>query len=255
MPTTISCAVRNESILLRLDSTNEGGPRRNYEMWRARTYAEKEPDTLDWIDGFDVPRPPDDDVVFFDVGANMGLYALYAAKRWGNRISVLGFEPEALNFAKLSGNIVLNGLSGRVIPYCVAIGGKTGLSRFYANRFQPGAALHALGEPITQGAKRFEPGSEQGTVSFTLDDLVYAYGAPTPRYVKIDVDGIEAEIIDGASRLLSDRCLESVLVEVYMDGEKAERIIVAFDAAGMVLSNSEPVDYSTGTVTNLIFRR
>jgi FkbM family methyltransferase len=255
MSTTISCAVRNESILLRLDSAEESGAGRNYEMWRARSYEEKEPDTLDWIDAFGALDPSEGQVVFYDIGANMGLYSLYAAKRWGDRISVLGFEPEALNFAKLNRNINANRLSGRIIPYCAAIGGRTGLSRFYANRFQPGAALHALGEPITQGAKRFEPGNEQGAVSFTLDDLVYVYGAPTPRYVKIDVDGIEAEIIDGAKRLLSDAGLESVLVEVYMDGNTAKRIIASFDAAGMTLTNTEPVDYTPGTVTNLIFRR
>ena len=99
------CPVRGVDILLDVDSEDESGDVRNYEMWRAGHYDDKEPDTLDWID---THFKPGDTV--FDIGANIGQYSLYAAKRLNHDIAILAFEPEALNFAKLNRNIVLNGL-------------------------------------------------------------------------------------------------------------------------------------------------
>ena len=70
---------------------------------RATTLLSKEPETIQWIDGFK------DGVVLWDIGANVGVYALYAAIR--RKASVLAFEPSAPNFHVLSRNIHLNSLT------------------------------------------------------------------------------------------------------------------------------------------------
>ena len=56
--------------------------------FRWRSYNEKEPETLDWIDTALV-----DGDVFLDVGANVGVYSLYAALRHP-RLRVIAIEPE-----------------------------------------------------------------------------------------------------------------------------------------------------------------
>ena len=47
----------------------------NLVKWRVKTFFTKEPDTLNWIDNFK------EDEIFWDIGANIGLYSLYAAKK------------------------------------------------------------------------------------------------------------------------------------------------------------------------------
>ena len=47
----------------------------NLVKWRVKTFFTKEPDTLKWIDNFK------EDEIFWDIGANIGLYSLYAAKK------------------------------------------------------------------------------------------------------------------------------------------------------------------------------
>ena len=80
-----TCSVRGLSIDLLVTS--------EIEHYRADTYASKEPDTLDWLDA-----ELNDEDVFFDIGANIGVYSLYAAAlNAGCR--VFAFEPEAQNFA------------------------------------------------------------------------------------------------------------------------------------------------------------
>lgn len=240
--------MRELTILIDVEGDNEGS--RNHELWRANTFNEKEPDTLDWIDTWFRPGE-----TIYDVGANIGQYALYAARRLDERARVLAFEPEALNYAKLNRNILLNGLGEVVTAYPFAISDRTAVQHFYSKTFAPGAALHALGEPVTQGAVPFAPQNRQGTLAVSLDDLTGRFGLPFPDHVKIDVDGIEDKIVAGGSQTLEDARLKTVLIEVYMFEDMARRIETAFFERGFALANVSPVDYSEGIVQNLIFKR
>jgi len=250
MGDVVECHVGGETVLLHVDSRVEGEDASNREMWRVRTYTTKEPDTLAWIDA----SFQQGDVIY-DVGANIGQYSLYAAKRLRGKCTVLAFEPEALNYAKLNRNIVLNGLMGIVIPYCLAVTEKMALNVFYVQTFAPGAALHSWGRPVTQGERTFSPQNRQGMVGLSLDDLTGRFGLPFPNHIKIDVDGIEAEIIRGAPQTLSDSRLKTALVEVYMFDEVADQIRGAFASHGFGLANADKVEFTQGTVRNMIFAR
>jgi FkbM family methyltransferase len=250
MDEVVTCDVGGVSVLLNVDPEVWAGETRSFERWRADTYATKEPDTIAWIDQF-----VQEGDVLYDVGANIGLYTLYAAKRRHGHCRVLAFEPEALNYARLNQNIVRNGLSEAVTAYCLAITDRTVLDLFYVKAFAPGAALHAFGRPVTQGEKPFAPKNRQGMLGVSLDDLTGGFGLLFPNHIKIDVDGIEERIVEGAARTLTDPRLKSVLVEVFMFEDVAERIKERFFRAGWTLHNDDVIEYRPGTVANLIFRR
>ena len=250
MSTIITCNVRDQVILIDVESEGDGEASRNHELWRANSFNEKEPDTLDWIDSSFQPGE-----TIYDVGANIGQYSLYAAHRLRGRARILAFEPEALNQAKLNKNILLNDLGKVVTAYPIAVSDRTAIQHFYSKTFAPGAALHALGEPVTQGAVAFAPQNRQGTMAVSLDDLTGRFGLPFPNHVKIDVDGIEDKIVAGASRTLEDTRLKTVLIEVYMFDDMARNIETAFFKRGFILANASPVDYTEGIVQNLIFKR
>ena len=246
----IRCQVGSESILLDLDSPDDAAGERNFEKWRADTYATKEPDTLAWID-----RCVRAGEVLYDVGANIGQYGLYAGKRLAGRLKVLAFEPEALNYAKLNRNIVLNRLAGVVVPYCLAVTDRTGPDQFYVRTFRPAASLHAMHRPVTQGEQPFEAANIQGMMGASIDDLAGRFALPFPNHIKVDVDGIEERIVAGARATLADARLRSLLIEVYMAGDTADRITRAVVACGMRLANAEQADYTPGVASNLLFVR
>ena len=250
MGTTITCNVREQAILIDVETDGESEGARNHELWRAKSFNEKEPDTLDWIDTWFQPGE-----TIYDVGANIGQYSLYAARKLNGRARVLAFEPEALNQAKLNRNILLNDLGEVVTAYPIAVSDRTAIEHFYSKTFAPGAALHALGEPVTQGAVAFAPQNRQGTMAVSLDDLTGRFCLPFPNHVKIDVDGIEDKIVAGAPRTLEDARLKTVLIEVYMFKNMARKIETAFFKRGFTLANASPVDYTEGIVQNLIFQR
>jgi FkbM family methyltransferase len=174
-------------------------------LWRAETLTTKEPDTIEWIDSFGA------NALLYDVGANVGLYSLYAALT-GAR--VIAFEPEAQNYALLNRNIHANALQEKVSALNVAAGDSTRISHLYLSRFEAAGALHNFDKPVDYNKQPFAPEFKQGVMGARIDDLIEKFDLPRPTHLKVDVDGCERAVIDGASNTLRDAGLRSVLIEL-----------------------------------------
>lgn len=175
-------------------------------LLRANLLASKEPETLSWIDSFGTGE------VFFDIGANIGVFSVYAALH--RNCDVYAFEPEAKNYACLNRNIWLNALGRRVKALNVGLHDASGLEFLNLHDLASGAALHALGEAVDWRKARFAPKFEQAVLAFTLDELIERFGLPQPDHIKLDVDGNEDRIVRGGRRTLSNPALKSLLVEI-----------------------------------------
>jgi FkbM family methyltransferase len=248
MGTIISCKVGGENILLDMDRLeDEPG---NRELWRAKNYETLEPGTIKWIETFF--RKGD---VIYDIGANIGQYSLYAAVKLKKDCRIIAFEPESLNYAKLSRNIMANDLSGIITAYCLAVSDKMSLDYFYVRRFGPGQALHSFGTNVGQDRKEFSPEYRQGMMGVSLDDLTQRFAMPFPNHIKIDVDGTEDLIVKGAPCSLADARLRSVLIEIYITGDIVPRISEIFFKHGFILSNKDSLVIKEGITGNFIFTR
>ena len=100
----------------------------------------------------------------FDIGANVGVFSLYAALHRDCR--VYAFEPESKNYACLNKNILLNGLGRRVKALNVALHDRTEVQFLNLHDLASGSALHSVGEPIDQCGTIFKPKFEQGNSCF-----------------------------------------------------------------------------------------
>lgn len=176
--------------------------------WRYDTIYEKEPETVAWINGFR------DGEVFWDIGANIGIYTVYAAMmREG--LHVIAFEPMASNYYILNKNIFLNSLQDRVLAYPVALAERTQFGLFNISINAPGHAVNHFGdreETLVCGDDERQVAFRQGMIGFAADDLIDRFGFRQPTHIKIDVDGIENLILRGAGNVL--RGVESLLVEM-----------------------------------------
>lgn len=196
--------------------------------WRAETFAEKEPETLEWIDAFD----PGD--VFWDIGANVGLYALYAAQA-GIAARVLAFEPSPWNIAMLADHARLNGFSSVVGVYPLALSDTTGPGTLFMRHVTPSSAGSSFAEPVGEFGETFAPAHEQAAMGVRADDLV-AWGLPTPNRIKIDVDGAEERVLDGARETLRADALKSVSIELDASRDDLiERVTRRMSEAGLAL--------------------
>ena len=88
------------------------------------------------------------------------------------------------------------------------------------------------GEAVTRVAR-------VGVAVFSVDSLVYDHGLPAPTLVKIDVDGIEPDVIAGMERTLAEGSIQSLVTEVTGE-ENARDMTAALEAHGYRCSHGIP---------------
>jgi len=178
--------------------------------WRAETFSEKEPETLDWIETFN-PNS-----VFWDIGANVGIYGIYAAKVEPSQ-KVFSFEPNVFNLEYLARNINLNRLQSQVTIIANPLSDRTKVGSMNMSNIEHGGSLNAFDTLTGFDGNQINLIFSYQTTSFCADDLVEKCGIEQPDYIKMDVDGIEGLILDGASQVLKNKKLKSILLEVNDD--------------------------------------
>lgn len=224
-------------------------------QWRYSTLMTKEEETIEWIDS--MPS----DSVFWDVGANVGVYSVYAALRRGAR--VVSFEPSAVNYFVLNRNIHLNKLDDRIHAYPLAICESRRLGAFNMHSLDPGAAMFHFGdktETISAGHETVTVQFRQSMIGYGIDEFVADFRPPFPNFLKVDVDGIEDEIVRGAMATLKNEQLRSVLIELD-DANAAQRdsVVEILEGLGLRLkAKKHSPMFNSGkfaTIYNHIFSR
>ena len=187
--------------------------------FRINTFFSKEPETLQWIDNFKQGS------VFYDIGANIGLYSCYAAKKKNSK--VFSFEPSVFNLDLLSKNINLNSLSNNIVIVPIPVSNDTKTTTFNMSNTLSGGALSTFGETYTHDGTQMEKIFTYNIPGTNLDNLIKYFCLPKPNYIKIDVDGIEHLILEGANETLDG--IESILVEVNdkfkLQSDKIQKIL------------------------------
>lgn len=190
---------------------------------RALNVQGAEPDTLAWLDALR------DESCLWDIGANVGVYSLYAALSPNRR--VVAFEPAAGTFALLVRNIELNRMSDRIAAYCAALSQETKLDALNMRTTEPGSWMNGFGVETNQFGEAIDIAFRQPAMGFAIDDFVRIFTPPLPSHVKMDVDGIEAMILRGGRNTLSAPTVRSMIVEIEGDpGSERNREILALMA-------------------------
>jgi FkbM family methyltransferase len=147
------------------------------------------------------------DDTFYDIGANVGYYTCAALKRGVK--SVIAFEPDPISASVLHLNLRLNGATGASCQVMeIALGSGVGSGVFHRSHvsnsgrsgFRPVNAVASFEVPVE-----------------TMDSLMAAGRAAVPTVLKIDVEGLEHEVLLGASRLLENSPPRLIIFEAQRD--------------------------------------
>ncbi len=152
-------------------------------------------------------------MVFYDIGANVGLFTILAGRLVSPGGSVIAFEPQPENLSALRNNLDLNQLGSEIRVVEAAASGTTGPGTFNAETSMTGRV------------------EEAGTVSIKLirvDDFVADNPSLAPNLVKIDVEGHEMDVLAGmADTLRHSRPI--AIIEGHRTRAKIESRLEAFN--------------------------
>lgn len=161
-----------------------------YRWW---TFAFKEPEVFEWIN--QLPQG----TVLWDIGANIGVFTLYAAKK-SNIARVIAFEPESANVSLLVDNLLVNDASNvEVVP--LALFEESGIATYYRSDCPIGGAESSFGLDVNEIGDVGSNRSRFQLFGISPSDAV-GLGIQPPSAIKIDVDGIEPVILESLKPIL-----------------------------------------------------
>lgn len=123
--------------------------------------------------------------IALDVGANIGTTSAIFSQHLPDGL-VYAFEPGPNNFAALETNVAVNGLNN-VRPFRLALAAKSGIVKFFEDA--------AYGHIATDGA-----GGDVASIS--IDDFVNSRSLSRVDFIKIDVEGFESGVLEGAAKTI-----------------------------------------------------
>ena len=141
--------------------------------------------------------------IVFDIGANLGWYTILAAKCVGSSGQVHGFEPVPKIFQKLKDNVELNSDFNKVIKlHDIAItNGKNKEIELFS--------YEGLCHGLTSAKALYGDISSATKVSVkakTLDEIWKKTFFPKVDLIKVDVEGLEYDVVSGAQKLIKEVC-------------------------------------------------
>jgi FkbM family methyltransferase len=201
--------------------------------------SRKEPETIEWLE-----RTFDESSVLYDIGANVGAYSLVAAATGGPGSRVIAIEASPFTFASLCANVVLNNFTGRITPLQLLLTERAGVRSFVLGSTIAGEASHP-------GESAGRPGLDLAAIP--LDEAVRLFGLPNATHIKIDVDGGEDAVLDGAGDTLRSPTLKHVLIEVESGRTDLGHVERTFAEAGLTRVNA--VRHGASETYNWVYQR
>lgn len=146
-------------------------------------------------------------MVYFDAGANVGFFAMLAARLLGPTGRVVCFEPLPENARQIEHNAALNGFSTITVSLD-ALGGSNRTETFRTSAEPTWGMLNSVGK---------SPDRSVGIIQVnvrTLDSLCGPGVLPYPDLIKIDVEGAEGELLEGAAATIA-ACRPLLIIELH----------------------------------------
>jgi len=173
-------------------------------LWRAETFWFKEPETIEWLKFFGNIENSHS-ITLVDVGANIGVYTLYWCSLNRN-LRAIAIEPFDENYKLLVSNLSMNDFTDQVKFFKQPLSSQKKYGIYVISDKRPGSSSFKFNSEDIQ-----DLGNSKLIESSTLDILLNKVVGQ--KILKIDVDGNDFDILQGAEESLTDKDIVSVLIE------------------------------------------
>jgi FkbM family methyltransferase len=212
-------------------------------FWRATESPSLDLDTNRWITTFS------NNDVFYDVGANIGLYSLMAAKFM--QAKVYAVEIDLMNNRMLYENIYMNNCQEKITVLPFGLDSSSHQEKLFLKTMSYGDALHNLRQPNEMVTN--PSGIQVNVPVFRLDDVIKILGLPSPTKLKIDVDGVDLDVLKGSSDAL--KTVNSLVIEYMPNSETRTEIHNFLTDCGITFDFDSIGENSWGTVDGFFSKK
>ena len=177
--------------------------------------------------------------VIIDVGANIGNHTLYFAGVLG--AEVIAVEPEPHNAVCLSVNVAINELTSKVKLIRHALGREPGRVTLQMNINDNYGSFTAKGESNPNRDQVEDPMTAVVPVMTIDQSLSECIGESVVSIIKLDVEGMESEVLEGADNIITLK-LPIIVAECfcYSDLQQVEAVLKPYNYFPMELTNATP---------------
>lgn len=190
--------------------------------WRINNFFKHEPEILEWIKSF----PKKKKIIFWDIGSNIGMYSIYAAKIHKD-IDVTAFEPSIKNLLPLLKNVLINNLSSKINIITNPISNsKKKINFIFEKDLLPGSSLNFFDTKKDNLGRFHKNEIKYKILSINIDQMVKEKILSIPDFIKIDVDGNEHLILKGADKTLSNKKINEIYIEINENYKEQKKSIL-----------------------------
>jgi FkbM family methyltransferase len=179
-------------------------PRHNYSSFVTAIFGQRDLNIVRFWRRFLTPGS-----IFFDIGANIGLYTVPASRHVGPQGRVFGFEAHPQIYRYLSRNVVRN-CDANVVIENLAVGENNGEISISFQTSNPGE---------THVATRTEAGERVPVIA--LDEYCVSHHVHRIDYMKLDVEGYETKVLRGAAKIVA--ASDSILIQTEYEPRHLQR--------------------------------
>lgn len=140
--------------------------------------------------------------IFYDIGANVGVYTVLASKVKGSK--TISIEPLPKTFEKLIDNVNVNRINDRVISKNIGLSYESGRLNFTNNL----DTMNSVSDTKTDNTTEVDV--------FTLDSVAERFGIPD--VIKMDVEGFETNVIKGGKNTIKNEKFGVLIIELNGSG-------------------------------------
>lgn len=166
--------------------------------WRACCYGYRDSVVPDFIK--DIPE----NGCFIDIGANVGVFSLLAARQMSADGVVVSFEVNPITYYKLVRNIERNQPACLMLPLNIGLSSTTEIMQVSFDESHSGTS-HIVSAP-----------GSRGVITSDWSDIQFIEKIINDRdtYIKIDVEGLEFKVLKAAASFLRNNFLRKIVVEI-----------------------------------------
>ena len=183
----------------------------------AKFFLIKDPEILKWIESFEKNSK------FLDIGANIGIYSLYAAK---HEVKTMAIEPNFINFSQLNKNIFINNIKN-ISSALFFLEQENRLLTIKVSNFSIGNSENYSFNNSSKGLKYVKNILPATTLDQFCSEIDF-----WPNYIKFDIDGNELNVIKGCKKTLLNKNFRSIHIE-FMDTRSFDAVLDLFNEIGL----------------------